>query len=331
MESCIPTKAMLMTTSTAVQTSSAPPTDTSIDARRETSALGETATADISHCPCHTSLELNNLAVSLLQAEVPRDALSVFQIAWDDYVSASSNGHRVTCKECCLRSLNQTTRDSLIAQMLMMPGLYSSAHFLPINVAANAFFEKGKSSIRSVALAGNEATVGVPDNQDLTNSPSNYFAMFNRAFSFEDTDHPSSNGTFESSLEWTHKMQLLPVVILFNTGLTYHRMALNTAGKDEFVKAFRFYELALKTIDEKISRALRSSDYNLLQLALYNNMGYIHSHFFNEKETMVCAGRLLATFASIDCSTMLSKEEYVFYYMNLLFLLNRSPVFAPAA
>jgi hypothetical protein len=76
---------------------------------------------------------------------------------------------------------------------------------------------------------------------------------------------------------------------------------------------------------------LHSSESNLLQLALYNNIGFISSHFFEENDSTVCAGRLLATFVGADTPRLLSKDEYVFYYMNLLFLLYRSPIVAPAA
>jgi tetratricopeptide (TPR) repeat protein len=255
--------------------------------------------------------QLNNVAVSFLQSKSEDEALDMLYQAWKDYQVA------VFCQQ---QSLEQT----LVALWNLNPALSLSILMRP-----SAFMmeiDNHQPTIKSVSVneVTNSSIVSVPDDLDLTASPSNFFSVYNRAFVFrEDT---------ASTFEWLLRRQsILPAVLLYNIALIYHRRALQQVQANEYHRALHFYKLSLNVVEDHLNAGLHSSDYCLLKLALYNNIGYLASHFCNENETIIFGGRMLATFASVDCTRLLSKEEYVFFYMNLLFLLNRHPLCAPAA
>ena len=177
-------------------------------------------------------------------------------------------------------------------------------------------------SIQSAAV-NSASPVSVPGNRDLIMSPHNYFSIYNRAFRFMDERARSH--------DWFRRVRLLPAMVLYNLGLAHHLLALQSVKSEQYCLALKYYDMALGAADCAQQKELPRSDYSLLVLALANNMGFIASHQFNEQQSLYLAGRMLTTFATMDCSRLLIKEEYVFYYMNLLFVLNRYPVFAPAA
>jgi len=180
---------------------------------------------------------------------------------------------------------------------------------------------------------------------DMASSPSNYFTVFGKLFVFRDVDSYYFRQCCSSAAASASCLQLPTAVILYNMGLVEQKRALSDPRNDgAWARALELYGASLFAVEDgcripdvpplgiaTVVPASTSPDFSLLQLALFNNMGFIHSHFLNERETLACAGHLLSAFASVDCSRLLSKDEYVFYYMNLLLLLNRNPKFAPAA
>jgi hypothetical protein len=251
-------------------------------------------------------LQLNNAAVSLLQANRHDEALCVLEQA----LAAQSRSE----KEIHDRWMSLESCPLVSAYWDMMQGLLGP-------LTTSLFRDTGRPFVVSDASG---PVVGVQSGADLNSSPSNHFSLFNRAFLI-DVNRVASKTTMS-------RVRLIPAVLLFNMGLVFCRKALESVNsKDAFRRANGFYQLSLRILEENLIFGFYSADCSLLLLALYNNIGFISSHFFEDKDSMVCAGRLLATFVCTDTPQLLSKEEYVFYYMNLLFLLNRSPIVAPAA
>jgi tetratricopeptide (TPR) repeat protein len=247
-------------------------------------------------------LDLNNLAVSVLQSRRYDEALHLLDAAWS--------------VETLMEEAHQNIANC--ALFAAAPSLQFA-----MNSLASKVYENRQPAICSAPADISSTSVSVLDDLDLTASPSNYFSMYNRAFILKKEK--------VQALSLAERSHLVPAILLYNMGLVFIKMGLQAVDGSHYVRAFNLYRLALGIVEKNLNSSLHMSDFSLLQLALYNNIGFINSHFFEDKEAMVCAGRMLATFASMDCSQLLSKEEYVFYYMNLLFLLNRNPIFAPAA
>jgi hypothetical protein len=151
-------------------------------------------------------------------------------------------------------------------------------------------------------------------------SASNPFNIFNRAFVV-----PSSPN--ETNLIFKH----LPFVVIYNIGLIYHQLGCERESARDFRMAEFFYRQALVRIEKSILQRNYAASFNLLILALFNNLGHVHSHFYNASEASHCRQQTLMTFLITDYSKLLNSEEYLFFYLNLLLSEPSWPKFAPAA
>lgn len=259
---------------------------------------------------CHDSVtKLNNVAVTRLQEHHPVEAILLL----DHAVTILGGKERFNFESgICTRRCKST--------------LDSSFSMSPSSIMIhNIVFESQGPTIFSCPIDAPHSLVCVAEDKDLISSPSNDFAVYNRGFCF-------GNVQALDRLDSTLNAQVQPMVLLYNMGLAYQMLAVKHASSKLHEAAFQCYKMSLDLFDNTISWGTQSvPDTNLLLLALTNNLGFISSHFFNEEQAMSFAGRMLTTFATIDCPRILVKDEYVFYYMNLLFLLNRFPIFAPAA
>lgn len=256
---------------------------------------------------CRDPMQLNNLTVSYIQAKMYREALGILQRAWELLGNANHVGAFQPDFSCL--------------------GLLASSLCLDAKTLALSGFERltvddCMPKIYSTPADGPQTAVAVPTEDDLLSSPSNNYAIYNRVFLFMEDRGP---------LSAIRRSKLLPCVLLYNMGIIQTRIAILEGKTVEYVKAYEFMKGALFIIEANLHLLPLVQDLSLLQLALYNNMGFVNSHFMNETEAKIFAGCMLSTFASMDCARLLSREEYVFFYMNLLFLLNRFPSLAPAA
>lgn len=258
-----------------------------------------------------TASEMNNAAVRLMQSDRQDDAIHLFQSSLTLLCDSQLTCFHERMIEAC----------QWLTPVRHMTSV-SAESFLEMTWDCSIVQQALTPSIQSYAL-DSKSVVSVSENKDLISSPQNFFSVYNRAFCF--------NEVRVRSLGWFRRLRLLPVVIMYNMGLAHHLIALRSVSCKTYHLAFQCYEIALNAVDEAQRTEICTSDYNLLSLALTNNMGFIRSHQFNVQQTLYFAGRMLTTFATMDCSQLLIKEEYVFYYMNLLFVLNRFPIFAPAA
>jgi hypothetical protein len=137
--------------------------------------------------------------------------------------------------------------------------------------------DETNSIIVSVALGD----YGLADSQSAT--PNNLFTFYNHAFVFES---PPSITTRTSQQE-NHRAIVLLTVLLFNTAVALYRKALCGGGPNSsnyLTKALQFYIMAISSITEEAS----FKDLQTIQLASWNDLGYIYSHFSDHENAMKC-------------------------------------------
>ena len=186
-----------------------------------------------------------------------------------------------------------------------------------------------KPVLRSVTVVDAAPIEETAASCDPTASYNDYFTLYDRAFSvFEDW-------TMNMSLITWLRVALIPCIlpaIFYNIGLIYHRTAIRYDSTGGLLQALDFYSASLFLLGRHHACAgLLKSQCNVLLLALYNNIGQIHSHFYNEAQTLFCRDHLISVFLQTDFTRFLTKEEFIFFDMNILFAVRRWPILAPAA
>jgi hypothetical protein len=152
---------------------------------------------------------------------------------------------------------------------------------------------------RRLMPVGDEGSIHTVDapalkNRDMEMSPDSMFVLFNRAIILS----PSALAdkvTTES-------------VLLYNMGFAYHREGVERGCSALLRKALHGYEMARRVL----SKIPAGGD--LVMFALVNNMGHIHSHFFNKQAADGCRRSL-----SLNISMyfrILSKCDFAFFCMN---------------
>ena len=96
------------------------------------------------------------------------------------------------------------------------------------------------------------------------------------------------------------------------------------------------YRMALYLLEENALRGVHVAPYfNLLLLALFNNLGNLNGQrFFDIQRVLLCQEKLLCVFLQTEfdvSSSQQQRDDYVFFYMQLLLSFTRTPLLAPAA
>jgi hypothetical protein len=142
-------------------------------------------------------------------------------------------------------------------------------------------------------------------------------------------------------------------VLLYNAGLTLHQLAeqQHTYGSGgsspssnsrraprslDSCLAHETYRMALYLLEENALRGVHVAPYfNLLLLALFNNLGNLNGQrFFDIQRVLLCQEKLLCVFLQTEfdvSSSQQQRDDYVFFYMQLLLSFTRTPLLAPAA
>jgi tetratricopeptide (TPR) repeat protein len=192
--------------------------------------------------------------------------------------------------------------------------------------AMNTERAHAKLVFRSVAVADAAPIEKTAASCDPTASHNDYFTLYDSAFSvFEDWARNMS------LLTWLALIPCILPAIFYNIGLIYHRTAIRYDSTGGLLQALDFYSASLFLLERHASAGLLKSQCNVLLLALYNNIGQIHSHFYNEAQTLFCRDQLISVFLQTDYTRFLTKEEFIFFDMNILFAVRRWPILAPAA
>jgi hypothetical protein len=191
--------------------------------------------------------------------------------------------------------------------------------------AMNAVRANAKLVFRSVAVVNPALIEETTASCDPTVS-CNFFTVFDRAFAvFEDWTRNMN------VLTWLSLIPCILPAIFYNIGLIYHRTAVRYDKTGGLLQALDFYSTSLFLLRRHTNAGLLKSHCNVLLLALYNNIGHIHSHFFNEAQTLLCRDKLISVFLETDYTRFLTKEEFIFFDMNIIFAVRRWPILAPAA
>jgi hypothetical protein len=120
--------------------------------------------------------------------------------------------------------------------------------------------------------------------------------------------------------------------LLYNLGLALHVNAVNNGKTSELEGALTLYEMSFSVVEDSWSQ-FDVDDLMLLLLALFNNMGCIHSILFNSKKTKTCVEWLKMLSANPIFLRLMQKTEHAPFFLNLLVVLKQDPflVCSPAA
>jgi hypothetical protein len=154
------------------------------------------------------------------------------------------------------------------------------------------------------------------------------FQFFNRAITIPADDERFAN------LSCPHARTQVQATILYNLGVLCHMEAVCSGSSAiAFSHALQFYAGAYQVI-ETSSRVygLPHNDTILLILALFNNMGHIHSGFMMDSDkTRQCVSWMQATFAASPAQQVLTPEDYSFFSQYISVPANAQLMISPAA
>lgn len=120
-------------------------------------------------------------------------------------------------------------------------------------------------------------------------------------------------------------------VLLYNMGLSLHLQALRSGRTTELNGALQLYEMAFAVVEDAWSE-LEVNDLMLLLLALFNNMGHIHSSRFDNVKTRTCLDWLKTLAANPVFQALMERPEYAPFFLKLLVSLKQGRhVCSPAA
>lgn len=120
-------------------------------------------------------------------------------------------------------------------------------------------------------------------------------------------------------------------MLLYNMGLSLHLQATRTGRTAELDGAVQLYEMAFTVVEDAWNK-FEVDDLMLLLLALFNNMGHIHSSRFDTHKTHICLDWLRTLAANPVFQSLMKRPEYAPFFMNLLVALKQDTlVCSPAA
>jgi hypothetical protein len=166
--------------------------------------------------------------------------------------------------------------------------------------------------ITSIAIGDCESAEG------QTASPGNLLSLYNHAFVFLNTKLLPSAETVTSQQE-IDSVSMLSAVLLFNTALTFHVKGLsdgNSRSKN-LRQALRLYSMVTICL---LSPQDGFGNMFVIQLASWNNMGHIYSHFCEEEKAIQCRARLYRALFEDSAGSLCLRGGYpyaVFYIFTV--------------
>jgi hypothetical protein len=290
------------------------------------------------------AVALNNTAVDLLRRGQNEDAMQLFDCAWcslnlrvpsgivdsipqpqDQAPPFHETPHLIPPSPCdspcgtrCPTPSPVVQEDQHLGTSTL--GLATLSAFLHLTMSRRDVIVHSVNTDNSTS-----SKVSMADEEDLKASPSNFFSIYNRAFVLND------HGRDIDLPLWLRCVPHIPAVLLYNAGLTYHRRAVSDGSTSMFVKALELYQMSKIFLENNANSGFYLIELDILLLALANNMGHCHSHFCNMTETRMCLEHMLTIFFRSESTVLLTKDEYVFFYINILLGVGRKPIFAAAA
>jgi hypothetical protein len=245
-------------------------------------------------------VNMNTMAVCLMQQNRHDEAKQVFRQA-------------VTC----LQELVGTEDDSEFLQSHPSPSEIRSSAASLMDTSTDAMqSDTSNGRVKVVYGVSIDHPLCITNASFLSASPDNLFDFYNRAFVL------SLN--FAAELPVVYE-SVATAVLLYNMALSGHGKAIRSGSSEELRRTLKLYKMSLRILQDDSS--LHSENMvHVLRLALLNNIGCIHSHFYDWKDMKECREVLYSLFASANDLTV---EDYVFFSYVLLPSYHISPV--PAA
>ena len=169
------------------------------------------------------------------------------------------------------------------------------------------------------------STVSMADEMDLHSSPGNLFSVYNRPF----VVNQQWRGL--DVFVWSQSLPHISTVLHFNIGLVYHRLACRSGASHHYYQALEWYENAALLLEGNALAGVYLIELDILLLAIMNNMGHVHSHFNNLEQAQHIMKRMLTVFFLSESKSLMTKDEYVFFYTNIVLSVQRFPLLPGAA
>jgi hypothetical protein len=165
--------------------------------------------------------------------------------------------------------------------------------------------------IVSVALGD----YGLAESQSAT-TPENLFSFFNHAFLFRFRPSMALGGAQEEDY-----FNMLTTVLVFNMALTQHRRGLVDGhnSSQNLRKAILLYQLATTT--SLLTNQGDFQDLHAIQLASWNNVGHIYSHFSEHENAMKCRVHLYQALFAYPATSLRLTHGYS-YSLFYLFVVS---------
>ena len=136
---------------------------------------------------------------------------------------------------------------------------------------------------------------------ELIASPSNAFHSFTKAFVLSES---------ESDVD------AIATILVYNFGVALQRKGINGGERAALQRSKNMLTMATDLLVMAENRGRQPSP--LLALALWNNLGYLHSHFFEYEEVRNCRDRMRHYYSA--SWSELDTEDLLFFYHAILFL-----------
>jgi hypothetical protein len=239
--------------------------------------------------------ELCEMAIVFLRQGNEEAAMPLFRAAFSD----------TEMYNCHLAGIPRTHR------VYSTPSSYSSRSFYFRTPYSNHVAGK---SVESVHIDENPRHAELFLEIDQGQSPANSFHLFNRALRLSD------DFLLNHELKQNQRLQktVTAIIVLFNLGLIYHRVAIRNQSQEAFAEAEKLYTQCLRFIQRVALFHNLSDKLNMPVLCVFNDLGHIHSNFCQVPESTNCRYQMLLAFLATDCSRYLTEEEYLFFYLDLL-------------
>jgi hypothetical protein len=223
--------------------------------------------------------------------------------------------------------------DKAVASMLRSD-FQGALQSLQVALARILSLQAQPSTMRSSAYFGDSSTsndespiASIP----LTSSPVNseafdgIFLLFNRALVIP------RHCDFDLHCP-KHQSRALATV-LYNVALVYHIESMRQGQHQTMLlkHALQYYGYAYRAI-ESAAQEYGFEDVLLLLLALFNNMGHVHTMLLDDANlTRQCLRWMQATFANPRIKRLLFPEDYQFFFQYISMVASQQLLLAPAA
>lgn len=147
----------------------------------------------------------------------------------------------------------------------------------------------------------------------------NIFEFYPRAF------------VMDKSVDIDDKSWRYLALLMYNMAVAYHYDGILSGRSARFNRALELYEMGLSVMHLAMNQD--EAEDILLQLALSNNMGHVHSHLLHFQETRESLNsvRDLMKASKICDSPLLSEDDYIFFFTTVVVFDGQEFAVAPAA